>query len=273
MAERPDELKKKKHLENVGKHLEKGNLDRAIKELGKLLELDPEDVKARLKMGDLQTKKGDRKAAAECYLEAAKKFEASGRLLEASTVYKQILRLDNNNIDAQITLAGLCKKLGLTSDAVSHYHIAAQLYDAKGDSAKALEVFKLITQVDPNDVLARKRASELAARGGKAADAVGELARAASDLRRKGRTEELAKVLEKIGHLDPSNAEVMRELASIYLGAGDAKKALARLQNAFRENPNDLETLELLAEIFRSMGRPEKAESVEGEIARLRAAG
>ena len=265
-----DEAKKKKHLENIGKFLEKGNLDRAIKELGKLIELDPEDVKPRLKMGDLQSKKGARKEATEAYLLAAKTYEEQGRLLEASAVYKQILRFDNSSVETHATLGALCKQLGLTGDAVSHFHIAAQLSEAKGDGARALEMLKIISQTDPSDVLARKKLSELSARSGESEDAVAELMRLAADLRRKGRTEELGKTLEKIGHLDPTNVEVMRELSSLYLSGGDAKKALSRLQVCFRADPSDLDTLELLAEIFQSLGRPEKAESVSQEIRRLR---
>lgn len=265
-----DDAKKKKALDNASKHIEKGNFDRAIKEVNKAIEADPDDIKLHVKLADLNSKKGAPKEAAAAYAEAAKRYAAAGRFLEASAVYKQILRLDNSNIEAHVTLAGLCKKLGLTSDAVSHYHIAAQLYDAKGDAAKALETFRAIAQVDPSDVLARKRISELVARQGQTEDAAAELSRAAADLRRRGRRDELAKVLEKIGHLDPKNGPVMRELAEIYLAAGDAKKALARLQVSFQQDPSDLDTLKLLSEIFRSLGRPEKARSVDQEIARLR---
>ena len=266
-----DEAKKKKHLENVGKHLEKGNIDRAIKEIGKLLDLDPGDVKAQLKLGDLHSKKGSRKEAVTAWSAAAKAYEEQGRMLEASAVYKQVLRFDNGSIDTHITLASLCKKLGLLSDSVSHYHIAAQLCDAKGDRERALTVFETIVEVDPNDVLARKKVAELSSRPGETASAIDGLLRVANDLRKKGRNEELAKALEKIGHLDPKNVEVMRELASIYLTAGNPKKALSRLQVCFRADPSDLDTLELLADIFKSLGRPEKAESVTQEIRRLRA--
>ena len=266
-----DEAKKKKHFENVGKHLEKGNVDRAIKELGKLLELDPDDMRARLKLGDLHAKKGARKEATEAWLHAAKAYEEQGRLLEASAVYRQILRFDNASVETHVTLAGLCQKLGLTSDSVSHFHIAAQLSEAKGDADRALEILRSIAQADPNDVLARKKISELSSRSGKSEDAAVELQRLAADLRRKGRTDELAKVLEKLGHLDASDVEVMRELAAIYHSAGDAKKALSRLQVCFRADPSDLDTLELLAEIFQTLGRPEKAASVSREIRRLKA--
>jgi pilus assembly protein FimV len=266
----PDEAKKKKHYENVGKHLEKGNAERAIKELGKLLELDPNEVKARLKLGDLHAKRGARAEAIEAWTAAAEAYEGQARLLEASAVYKQILRLDNGSVETHETLASLCARLGLNTDAVSHYHIAAQLCDAKGDSQRSLQLLKTVARLDPQDVLARKKISEMVARDSGADDAMAEMERLAEDLRRKGKREELVKVLEKMGHLAPENTVVMLELASLYLEAGDGKKALARLQVCFREDPTNLETLELLAAVFHSLGRPEKAESVTQEIDRLR---
>ena len=54
-----------KVLEAAQKHLAKGNYDKAIGEFRKIVETDPSDVRTWLKIGDLYTRKGARKASSE----------------------------------------------------------------------------------------------------------------------------------------------------------------------------------------------------------------
>ena len=51
---------KRKILEAARKHAQKGAKDKALKEFGKLLKLDPRDSKVRLEMGDTHRRWGHR---------------------------------------------------------------------------------------------------------------------------------------------------------------------------------------------------------------------
>ena len=57
-------LNKNKVIAAAQKFQQKGQLDKAIKELQRLVDEDPKDVRTLLKIGDLHTKKGDRALAA-----------------------------------------------------------------------------------------------------------------------------------------------------------------------------------------------------------------
>jgi tetratricopeptide (TPR) repeat protein len=67
--------------------------------------------------------------------------------------------------------------------------------------------------------------------------------------------------------LDPADVTRLRQLAQLRLDERDRpERALAALQSAFRFDPQDLLTLELLAFAFLALGEPAKALSVRREI-------
>ena len=262
-------VNKNKLLDNATKYIQKGQVDRAIKELQKVIEADPADVRTRLKLGDLFAKKNQNAEAAEQYNLVAESYSKDGFYLKAVAVYKQILKLDSSLIDVHLRLGDLYHQLGLLSDAMGQYQIVAQHYDSKGMSKESLATLRKMVELDPENIQSRKKLAEIIAREGQTPEAIAEFQKIAEDLKSKGRLDDLASVLERIVHLDSTNLDTVRELAALYLDRGDPKRALAKLQLCFRANPHDLGTLEMLSKAFVSLGQPEKAKSVYREIAKI----
>lgn len=262
-------VNKNKLLDNATKYIQKGQIDRAIKELQKVIEADPADVRTRLKLGDLFAKKNQNAEAAEQYTLVAESYSKDGFYLKAVAVYKQILKLDSSLIDVHLKLGDLYHQLGLLSDAMGQYQIVVQHYDQKGMATESLAVLRKMVELDPENVQSRKKLAEIIAREGNQADAIAEFQKIAEELKAKGRLDDLAGVLERIVHLDQGNLDVVRELAALYLDRGDPKRALAKLQICFRANPQDLSTLEMLSKAFVALGQPEKAKSVLREISKI----
>lgn len=262
-------VNKNKLLDNATKYIQKGQIDRAIKELQKVIDADPADVRTRLKLGDLFAKKNQNAEAAEQYTLVAESYSKDGFYLKAVAVYKQILKLDSSLIDVHLKLGDLYHQLGLLSDAMGQYQIVVQHYDQKGMATESLAVLRKMVELDPENVQSRKKLAEIIAREGNTADAIAEFQKIAEELKAKGRLDDLAGVLERIVHLDQGNLDVVRELAALYLDRGDPKRALAKLQICFRANPQDLATLEMLSKAFVALGQPEKAKSVLREISKI----
>lgn len=265
-------VNKNKLLDNATKYIQKGQIDRAIKELQKVIEADPADVRTRLKLGDLFAKKNQNSEAAEQYTLVAESYSKDGFYLKAVAVYKQILKLDSSLIDVHLKLGDLYHQLGLLSDAMGQYQIVATHYDQKGMASESLAVLRKMVELDPENIQSRKKLAEIIVREGKTEDALAEFNKIAEELKAKGRLDDLAGVLERIVHLDQANLDVVRELAALYLDRGDPKRALAKLQICFRANPQDLATLDMLSKAFVALGQPEKAKSVLREISKIHAA-
>ena len=258
-----------KLLSNAQKALEKGNLTRAIKQYNKLLDLDPDDVRVRLRIGDLQARLGKRREAIETYEQVAEEYYYQGFYLKSVAVLKQILRLDSTRTDIQVKLAELYQQLNLVSDGMAQYRSVAEAFKARGDTDRYIEVLGRLADLDPDDVNIHITMGEQLSAVGRAEDAADAFARATDQLHQSGRIHDFIKVAERYTFHRSSDVVRLRRLIRVYLDKNDAKRALAKLQLLFKSDPKDPEGLELLAEAFLAIGKTPKAVKVLLELAEV----
>ena len=140
---------KNKIINQAQKFIQKGQWDKAIKELQKLVAEDPSDVRTLLKLGDVFAKKGDREQATKVYKQVAESYSEQGFFLKAVAVYKQILKHDQKNLEVTLKLAELYEHLGLTSEAMVQYQVASQLHDESGNARDATWYWTIASEVSP----------------------------------------------------------------------------------------------------------------------------
>ena len=98
-------INKRKILQSAQKHLQKGALDRALKEYKTLVEADPRDANVRLKVGDIYLRQGKTDEAVAAYLKVAQQFMKDGFDAKAVALYKQIGKIDPKRFDIYVPLA------------------------------------------------------------------------------------------------------------------------------------------------------------------------
>lgn len=257
---------KNKIINQAQKFITKGQWDKAIKELQKLIAEDPKDVRTLLKLGDVHSKKGDREAATRVYRQVAESYSEQGFFLKAVAVYKQILKHDPKHLEVTFKLAELYEHLGLTSEAMGQYQVAAQIQEEAGQVKQALDILRRMVELDAENVASRIKLAESYSRENMIPEAVVEFEKAAEVLKRQNRTDDYLKVAERLVYHAPDRHELLRELAKVYLKRADAKRALAKLQVCFKANPKDVETLNLLAQAFGDLGQTQKTIFVYKEL-------
>jgi len=260
---------KNKIIAEATRLVQKGQYDKAIKAYEKILTEDPKEVRVLLKVGELHQKKGDNASAAHTFNQVAEIYGEQGFFLKAVAVYKQIAKLEPDDIQVNEKLAALYQQLGLMNDAMTQLQAVAAVCERTGDQAKLLEVLRRTVDLDPENIVSCVKLGELYARAGKSAEALELFRRAAGHLRENKRAEEYLKVVERIALLAPDDLKLTRELAHAYLSRGDTKRALAKLQLCFKADPKEVETLRLLAQAFRDLGQNSKTVSVYKELARV----
>jgi len=260
---------KNKIIAEATKLVQKGAHDKAIQAYQKILAEDPKDVRVLLKVAELHQKKGDARAAAEAFDRVAQTYAEQGFFLKAVAVYKQIVKLDPEDVRVNERLAALYQQLGLMSDAMGQYQFMAAAYEKAGDGAKLTDVLKRMLELDPENIASSIKLGELYARASQAGPALECFRRAADYLKKHNRADEYLKVAERLAALSPDDLALTRELSNIYLAKGDTKRALAKLQLCFKADPKDVETLTLLAQAFRDLGQSSKTISVYKELARV----
>ncbi len=262
-------LNKARALQSAGRLIDKGKLKKAIALYGRIVAADPEDVRIRLKMGDLQSKDGDLVSALRTFNDVARRYEDEGQYLKAVAVYKQMLRLDNGLHSAHVALARVYNQLGLINDAISQYQSAISVLAVRKRHLQKLYVIRELLELDPDNVRARVRLAEDFLAEGKKEDGVRELRLAAETLDREQCTEEFIRVAERLLHHQPDDAVISRRLAALLLDRTSPQEALPRLQACFRAHPKDAEVLDMLSRAFTQLGQSHKALTVLKELVRV----
>ncbi|HJK96095.1 MAG TPA: tetratricopeptide repeat protein, partial [Polyangiaceae bacterium LLY-WYZ-14_1] len=258
-----------KILETAQKFLARGQYDRAIAEYHRLVQQDPTDVRTWLKIGDLYTRKGSRREACDTYARVAEQYAQQGFFLKSVAVYKQILKLDANRVDATKRLAEMYEQLQLVSDALATYEQLSALYARENDIDGALATLGRMADLDPENIPVRIKYAEALSKAGRTDQAAQEFERGARLLREQNRVEDYIKVAERLLYHRQDDIRVARDLAELYLQRGDAKRALGKLQLCFKTDPRDVDVLQLLAHAFQLLGQTPKTISVFREIARI----
>ncbi|MBA3456642.1 MAG: tetratricopeptide repeat protein [Deltaproteobacteria bacterium] len=256
-------------MDAARKFVDKGQIDKAVKEYLRIVQEDPKDVRVWLKIGDLYAKKGGKQEAIETYLKVARFYHEQGFFLKAVAVYKQILKLDPRLVDVILKLAELYRQLGLMSDAMQHFESVAAHFHREGNTKEALATVKKLVDLDPENIATRIKLAELYSKEGIVEDAANEFQVACEQLRRQGRQDDFLKVAERLLWHKPDNHALNRELASLYLRRNDPRRALQKLQACFKADPRDVETLGLLAQAFQALDQKAKTVSVLKELARV----
>lgn len=262
-------INKPKVINAAQKYVQKGQYDRAIREYSRIVEEDPRDVRIWLKIGDLCARKGSKQEAIDTYLKVAEFYSEQGFYLKAIAVYKQVLKIDSTRIDVNIRLAELYKQLGLLNDAMQQYEVVANHHTQRGHTKDALAALREIVNLAPENVASRIKLAELYSKEQMRGEAVEEFAKAAEYLRANNRLDDFIKVAERLIFHDPQNLALVKELARLYLRRGDPRRALQKLQVAFKVDPRDEETMESLAQAFQDLGQLQKTVSVLKELAHI----
>ena len=260
---------KEKVMDAARKFVDKGQIDKAVKEYLRIVQEDPRDVRVWLKIGDLYAKKGAKQDAIETYLKVARFYHDQGFFLKAVAVYKQILKLDPRLVDVILKLAELYRQLGLMSDAMQHFESVAAHFHREGNTKEALAAVKKLVDLDPENVATRIKLAELYSKESLVDDAATEFRVACEQLRQQGRQDDFLKVAERLLWHKPDNHALNRELAGLYLMRNDPRRALQKLQACFKADPRDVETLGLLAQAFQALEQKAKTVSVLKELARI----
>ena len=251
------------------KAVDRGQYDKAIHLLQKLIGRNTRDTRTLLKIGDLQRRKGDDRDAAKTLREVGEIYTEQGFFLKAVAVYKQVLKLTPNDIDVKLRLAEMYERLELVTEALATYEETVTLYARDGNVVKVLETLERMVKLDPDNVVVRIKYAEALSRDGRSSAAATQFEKSGELLQAQGRHEDFMKVGERLLYHRPDDIVLARKLATMYLERSDPKRALAKLQTCFRANASDVETLALLADAFEQLHQVPKAISVYREIARI----
>lgn len=252
-------MKKEKALELAENLIVAGKLDKALKSFQKLVAAHAEDLRLKLKLGDLYVRRKEIAEAIRVYQEVGAAYVKEKFHLKAIAIYKMILKLNPTLIEINEKLGDLYREVGMKKDALSQYFIVADQYEQINQTDRLLEVRKKIIEADPSAITSRIRLAEIYQKDGKLEDSLREYERVAEDLQAQNDQSGLIEVYEKILYYRPNQADNLVKLCRLYLERNEAQKAEQKIESAPAELQQHMEVLELALDISLKREQREKA--------------
>ena len=142
-------MDKEQILNAVQQYILKGQTEKAIKELQKLIKGSPKDIRSHLKLGDVFLKNGDNEKAIDEYLRVAEVYEGDDLNFRAIAMYKKVLSINPKHIESFHKIAGLYLKEGYKGDAKNYYQSILKM---RPNEQSALNAIKSLGEEPPKEV-------------------------------------------------------------------------------------------------------------------------
>jgi tetratricopeptide (TPR) repeat protein len=257
---------KEKYLASAQKFIQKGQLDRAIKDYEQVVAADPKDIRHRQKLAELLARCNRKDDSVREYQTIAKYYDDNGFYLKAIAVYKQLQKLDSSNIEISYTLAALNEKQGLVGNALSEYKNIFEYYQRAGLTEEALKTLEMMEKVDPENLEIQIKLAETHYGAGRRDEAYQGYTKAAMMLKNRGNDAVFEQVCNRIQNLFPEKIEFSFDLLNEQINKGDVGDSLPRLRQMLQDDPGNYKILALLAEVYRIVGDRENRKSICRQI-------
>lgn len=247
----------------------KGQIDKAIQEWEKVLEINPKDGNIHNTVGDLLLKKNDPEKAATFYFKAANLFRDQGFSMKAMALYKKILNIHPKSTDALVGLAEMNAERGLVGNANEIYLTAAEIF-VKSDSVdRAMELYEKIMALSPGSLALHQRIADLYAKIGLSGEAARVYVRCAAAYLEKGDADKARPLYQKVAETVPSDPAGHIGLGTVLASQGHGDEALRLLDKAAERIPASEAILMARASVALDLDRLEEAAtSVESVLSK-----
>jgi tetratricopeptide (TPR) repeat protein len=283
-----------KKLTMAEKFIESGEIDKAIESYKEIIKLNPANFETYQKLGELYAEKGDKASAQEYYRKIVDIYFKNRLYKKALPIYQKILEMTPEDITAHEKIAEIYEREANESDAKREYLFLAEHYwkekniektdyfAQKAVDFKSIEAhfFKGAALYEKKEMGEAKKELEMLLKF--KANHGGALTVMASIYRDTGQTDEALSTFDKVIKAEPENTDALEALADLYMKKGNSKDAGTRLMMAVNilngkqdygkaasllnrllaQEPENLEVLSKLGDIFGKQNKKKEAADV-----------
>lgn len=237
----------------------------AIKQYLHILDKDPDDVSLLNTIGDLYFRENNKGEALKCFNKLADAYTKDGFTVKAIAIFKKVVKIDPSTIDPVLKMAELYILQGLNREAREQYGQAVEFFKKKKLPDRALEAYRKIVALDPENRTYRTRLAEMAEQMGRKDEAGRAYAEVAENALRAGDAAAAEAALKKAHDIDPKSSDVQLLRARLAASQKDYKQA-ERVLESDTGLKNSPVGRQLLLEVYLATQRMEAAERLVGEI-------
>ena len=240
---------KSKFVEAAQKLLNQGKVAQAIAEYQQILKYEPRDQVTLMTIGELYIRQGETLQAIDYFERLAQLFVSDGFLTKAIAVYKRIAKLAPEEIRPLEKLADLYVQQGVMSEARPLFLQLAELHLKNGKQPEAIALLKKLLQAEPDNLRIQIRLADLYQAMGQSADALETYVSAAQRALARGEQAECEKLADKALHLRPKHLDALIVKARSYMTQGQVTQA-AEILEAVADLDKGGEPAELLMDLY-----------------------
>lgn len=143
-----------------------GRAEEAASAYERIFDVLPRHVAAHEKLARLRASMGENEEALSHYMKLVQNLVDGGRLDEAIERCREGLVLDQQSTELRSALAKIKLSSGDTEEAIEEFKYLAELFNQKGETRPAVEVYRRILQIDRRNKFAKGRLRDVLQRAG-----------------------------------------------------------------------------------------------------------
>lgn len=240
---------KAKALQEAEKSVSQGKTAQAIKQYLQVFEKEPADLALLNTVGDLYVRDKNMPEALKYFHKLADSYTQEGFTVKAIAIYKKISKLDPSGVDVLLKMAELYTVQGLGREAREQYTQAVEFYKKKNQNDKALEIYRKIVALDPDNTNYRMRLADFLESVGKKPDAAKAYIETVEIALRRADAATTDLALKKAMNLDANNPQLQFLRARIAL----SKNQTDEVEKIIKSTPalaSDASARQLLLEAY-----------------------
>jgi tetratricopeptide (TPR) repeat protein len=251
-----------KAMRSAERFLTQGKITDAIKDYSSIVENDQKDFNTLNMLGDLYVKIDDKDQAVVCFTKVAEHYSKQGFAQKAIAVYNKVAKLTPNSVEVSAKLAPLYHLKGSIADAKTHYSVVADFYQEQGKKIEALNIWKRIAELDPNNTDIYLKLAEGYWNENQKEEAAVSYIEAATRLAGIRKYEKAVDAFSRALEIKPTDYIALNGYVSSQIAINRADEACDLLQKLQKDNPYNTEILSLLADCYIGVFNSKEAEKV-----------
>ncbi len=257
---------KVKAMRNAERYLSQGKIRAAIGEYKQVVESDPRDFSTMNILGDLCAKNAEINEAVKYFTKVAEHYGNQGFAQKAIAIYNKIARITPESIEISAKLAELHRIKGSVAEARVHYTSVAEEYQRRGKKLEALDAWKSIAELDPNNTDIYLRIADVYKQESQNEEASKSYTEAGLRLANLERHDQALSAFSKAFELSPNDITLLNGMVKSQIALGYSDEASKTLENLIVEQPDNKALKYLLIDCYLDLERPLDAERIVHQL-------
>jgi GAF domain-containing protein/tetratricopeptide (TPR) repeat protein len=260
----------KKRTEKAQRYLQRGKVQEALEEYRSICQDDPSDMDVLRTLADLLEQAGDVTEAVLAFQMLIGHAKAEGTFNKALVYHRKIIRLMPNDPEKVRDLAQYLVQNNRIPDAVQEYLNAAAIFARQNTQHPALRCYERILELCPEETKYREMMGEFALNTKQDSTAGRCFIEAGKQHLSRRNMAEALDDFDRALQINPQSLETVLLMAQVY-GSQNQWDGVARiLEAALQENPMEPDLLEKLGDAYVRANQPNEAEQAWSRLFQLR---